>query len=143
DRFRFAPEERRWRACMHDRLARRLAEVPFVVVDLETTGGAATGSGITEIGAVRVLGGRLAESFVTLVNPGRPIPAFVSQLTGISDAMVAGAPPLADALPRFLRFLGDGILVAHNAAFDVGHLDAAHLAYAGRPLGFPSLCTLR
>src|SRR4029077_894435 len=102
------------RACVHDRLARPLGEVAFVVVDLETTGGGADGSGITEIGAVRVVGGRLADRFVTFVDPGRPIPPFVSHLTGITDAMVAGAPPLAAALPRFLDFLGDGVLVAHN-----------------------------
>ncbi len=142
-RFRYDAEDRRWRACVHDRLARSLGEVAFVVVDLETTGGGADGSGIIEIGAVRVVGGRLADRFVTFVDPGRPIPPFVSHLTGITDAMVADAPPLAAALPHFVDFLGDGVLVAHNAAFDVGHLDAAHLAHVGRPLGLPSLCTLR
>jgi DNA polymerase-3 subunit epsilon len=143
DRFRFDPDERRWRAAVHDRLVRGIADVPFVVVDLETIGGGPTGAGITEIGAVRVVGGRLTDSFVTLVNPGGPIPPFVSNLTGITDAMVAGAPPLDEALPRFLQFLGDGVLVAHDASFDVAHLNAAHRAWAGRPLGLPALCTLR
>src|SRR5204863_5715 len=83
-----------------------------------------------EIGAVRVAGGRLLESFVTLVNPGRPIPPFVSNLTGITDAMVAAAPPLEEALPRFVQFLGEGVLVAHDASFDVAHLNAAHRAWA-------------
>jgi DNA polymerase-3 subunit epsilon len=142
-RFRFDPAEERWRARLHDALARPLAGVAFVVVDLETTGGSPAGSGVTEIGAVRVEGGRLTERFVTLVNPGGPIPPFVTRLTGITDAMVAEAPSLAEALPRFVEFAGDAVLVAHNAAFDVGHLNAAQQWLAGRPLGSPALCTLR
>jgi DNA polymerase-3 subunit epsilon len=142
-RFRFDPGTGRWRARVHDELARPLADVTFVVVDLESTGAGPAGSGVTEIGAVRVRGGRLTDRFVTLVNPGRRISAFVTALTGITDAMVADAPPLAEALARFLDFAGDGVLVAHNAAFDVGHLDAAQRWFAGRPLDRPSLCTLR
>jgi DNA polymerase-3 subunit epsilon len=113
------------------------------VVDLETTGGGPGDSGITEIGAVRVRGGRLEETFVTLVNPRRPIPPFVRDLTGITDDMVANAPDLADALPRFLAFAGGAVLVAHNAAFDVGHLTAARQQLEARPLDVPALCTLR
>jgi DNA polymerase-3 subunit epsilon len=142
-RFRFDAETRRWRARTFDVLARPLADASFVVVDLETTGGAAGGEGIIEIGAVRVEGGRLADAFVTLVDPRRPIPPFVTRLTGIDEDMVAGAPPLAEALPRFLEFAGDRVLVAHNAAFDLAHLDAAAGAVVGRRLDRPGLCTLR
>ncbi len=113
-----------------------------MVVDLETTGDAPI-SGIIEIGAVRVERGRLGERFVTLVDPGRPIHPFVVRLTGITDAMVAGAPPIAEALPRFLEFARDGVLVAHNAGFDVGHLNAAQQQIAGRPLDLPALCTIK
>jgi DNA polymerase-3 subunit epsilon len=142
-RFRFDAGADRWRARVHDALARPLATTAFVVVDLETTGGGPEPGGITEIGAVRVEGGRLAATFTTLVRPGRPIPPFVQRLTGITDDMVAGAPPIAEALPRLLEFLGDAVVVAHNAAFDVAHLDAAHGAIARRPLGVPAVCTLR
>jgi DNA polymerase-3 subunit epsilon len=142
-RFRFDAGEGRWRARVHDALARPLADTTFVVVDLETTGGAPGPFGITEIGAVRVQGGRLTDTFATLVNPGRPIPPFVVRLTGITDEMVAGAPPIAEALPRFLDFAGDGVLVAHNAGFDLGHLDAARRWVLGAPLDRPGLCTLR
>jgi len=141
---RFRLVDGRWRATVNDALARPLADATFVVVDLETTGGAPGGSGITEIGAVRVAGGRLAETFVTLVNPMRPIPPFVTRLTGITNEMVAGAPPLADALPRFLAFAGDdAVLVAHNATFDVSHLSAARRWLSGEDLSHPHLCTLR
>jgi DNA polymerase III subunit epsilon len=142
-RFRFDPEERRWRARVHDRTARALADLSFVVVDLETTGGSPGASGIIEIGAVRVVGGRLVDSFATLVDPGRSIPSFVSHLTGITHEMVVGQPSIAEALPRFLEFAGDGVLVAHNLAFDLGHLNGAHHALFGRPLEAAALCTLR
>ncbi len=141
-RFTFDPDLRRWRARIHEALVRPLAGQPFVVLDLETAGGGPAQGGITEIGAVRVVDGRLTDTFGTLVNPGRPIPPFVQALTGITDAMVASAPSIAEVLPRFLEFAGDAVLVAHNASFDVGHLEAAHRALTGRALGRPSLCTL-
>jgi DNA polymerase-3 subunit epsilon len=106
-----------------DELGRPLREVTFTVVDLETTGGSATaGSMITEIGAVKVRGGEVLDEFQTLVNPHTAIPAFIAVLTGISDSMVAGAPPIESALPAFLEFAAGTCLVAHNAPFDVGFL---------------------
>jgi DNA polymerase III subunit epsilon len=95
------------------------------VVDLETTGGAAEDCGITEIGAVKVRGGEVLGEFQTLVNPGAPIPPLVAVLTGITDRLVAGAPPLATALPAFLEFARGAVLVAHNAPYDTGFLRAA------------------
>jgi len=142
-RFRLDPVDGRWRARVHDPVARPLAGAEFVVVDLETTAGAVGAGGIIEIGAVRVADGKLVETFSTLIRPGRPIPGLVAALTGITDAMVADAPPIAEALPLFLAFAGERVLVAHNAPFDVGHLDAAARAVRGRPLGLPVLCTLR
>ena len=108
-----------------DDLGTPLHAVTFVVVDLETTGGSAAACAITEIGAVKVCGGEVLGEFQTLVHPGTPIPAFIAVLTGITDAMVAGAPPAAAVLPAFFEFLGDAVLVAHNAPFDIGFLKAA------------------
>lgn len=106
-----------------------LSEVVFVVVDLETTGGPPGADAITEIGAVRVRGGAVESEMSTLVNPGRAIPAQITVLTGITNAMVAGAPPVGEALTAFLawaRLDGEStVLVAHNARFDVGHLRGA------------------
>lgn len=107
-----------------DEIGTPLAEVTFVVVDLETTGGSAASSAITEIGAVKVRGGEPIGEFQTLVNPGTPIPAFIAVLTGITDAMVATAPRLGEALPAFLEFARGSVLVAHNAPFDVSFLKA-------------------
>ena len=106
-----------------DELGRDLRTITFCVVDLETTGGsAARGSQITEIGAVKVRGGEILGEFQTLVNPHGPIPAFIAVLTGITDSMVAGAPRIESALPSFLQFADNCVLVAHNAPFDVGFL---------------------
>jgi DNA polymerase-3 subunit epsilon len=107
----------------HD--AQALSQVTFVVFDLETTGGAPADAGITEIGAVKVCGGEVLGEFQTLVRPETAIPAFISLLTGITDSMVAGAPPLAAVLPSFLEFCAGSVLVAHNAPYDVGFLKAA------------------
>jgi DNA polymerase-3 subunit epsilon len=109
-----------------------LRDVTFVVVDLETTGAKAEDSGITEIGAVKVRGGEILGEFQSLVNPGRPVPAFVARLTGITTAMVSTAPDIDLVLPSFLEFAHGAVLVAHNAPFDVGFLRAAcaELGYA-------------
>ncbi|HET7761499.1 MAG TPA: DEDD exonuclease domain-containing protein [Phycicoccus sp.] len=108
-----------------DDLGTPLSSVTFVVVDLETTGGSPAECGITEIGAVKVRGGEVVGELQTLVNPGAPIPAFISVLTGITDAMVADAPRIETVLPQFLEFAAGSVLVAHNARFDVSFLRAA------------------
>ena len=108
-----------------DDLGTSLSDVTFVIVDLETTGGAPVDAGITEIGAVKVRGGQRLGEFQTLVNPGQPIPPFVASLTGITDALVANAPRLPTVLPLFLDFARDAVLVAHNAPYDIGFLRGA------------------
>ena len=108
-----------------DDLGSHLSEVPFCVLDLETTGGAAAELGITEIGAVRYRGGVETGRFHTLVNPGLPIPAFITILTGITQAMVVEAPRVAEVMPAFLEFLGDAVVVGHNVRYDLSFLNAA------------------
>ncbi|NEN79659.1 DEDD exonuclease domain-containing protein [Nocardioides zeae] len=106
-----------------DEMGRLLRDVTFCVVDLETTGGSpAAGSKITEVGAVKVRGGEILGEFQTLVNPHEEIPAFITVLTGITTAMVVGAPTIETVLPSFLEFAQGCVLVAHNAPFDVGFL---------------------
>ncbi|SDO84234.1 DNA polymerase-3 subunit epsilon [Pedococcus dokdonensis] len=108
-----------------DDLGTALADVTFVVVDLETTGGSPADSAITEIGAVKVRAGEVLGEFQTLVNPHLPIPPFIQSLTGITTAMVADAPRIEAALPAFLDFARGAVLVAHNAGFDIGFLKMA------------------
>jgi DNA polymerase-3 subunit epsilon len=118
-----------------------LAEVTFVVLDLETTGASPSSSSITEVGAVKVRRGELLGTFQTLVDPGEPVPAFVRLLTGISDEMLIEAPPIEAVLPSLLEFLRDAVIVAHNARFDVGFLNAALLRSGYEPLTNPVVDT--
>ncbi|HEV2146206.1 MAG TPA: exonuclease domain-containing protein [Longimicrobiaceae bacterium] len=98
---------------------RLLREERFVVVDVETTGGApGSGHRVTEIAAVCVEGGEIRETFSTLVNPGRRIPSMIVSLTGITDRMVADAPRFGQVADRVLPLLEGRVFVAHNAPFD-------------------------
>ncbi|MFI6907445.1 DEDD exonuclease domain-containing protein [Nonomuraea sp. NPDC050394] len=115
-----------------DELGTPLSEVTFVVFDLETTGGSPAEHAITEIGAVKVKAGEVLGEFSTLVDPGGPIPPFISVLTGITDAMVVAAPRIESVLPSFLEFVSGAVLVAHNAGFDTRFIKAACAA-----LGYP------
>jgi DNA polymerase-3 subunit epsilon len=108
-----------------DELGTPLREATFVVLDLETTGTSPTQARITEVGAVKVRGGEVLGEFQTFVDPGGPIPAFITVLTGITDAMVLGAPKIGAVLASFLEFAKGAVLVAHNAPFDIGFLRAA------------------
>lgn len=111
-----------------DEIGEPLHHATFVVVDLETTGGAAGRDAITEVGAVKVRGGVVIGEFQTLVDPQALIDPYVQVLTGITNQMVAAAPSISSVLPALLEFAGlesGAILVAHNARFDVGFLKAA------------------
>ncbi len=95
----------------------------YVVFDLETTGFSPIKDKIIEIGAVKVEKGKITEKFSTFVNPKVPIPFQITQLTSITDDMVLDAPDIETVLPQFLTFIGDAVLVAHNASFDVGFIE--------------------
>ncbi|MBO4407370.1 MAG: PHP domain-containing protein [Clostridia bacterium] len=92
----------------------------FVCFDLETTGVNKNEDAITEIAASLVHGDVIVDNFHTYVNPERPIPPFITELTGITNAMVASAPKAEEAVRAFLEFVGDRVVVAHNASFDTG-----------------------
>jgi DNA polymerase III epsilon subunit family exonuclease len=121
----------------------RLREARFTVLDLETTGGSPSGDRILEIGAVRVEANRLGGSFTTLVNPGVPIPPFISSMTGILQEMIESAPSFVSIAEELARFIGDSVLVAHNLPFDLGFLNQELERSCGFVLANPSLCTVR
>ena len=106
-----------------------LSETTFVVLDLETSGASPkSGSAITEIGAVKVRGGEVLGTFKTFVNPGTSLPPFITELTGITDAMLIDAPRIESVLPLLFEFLGSDkstVFVAHNAPFDLSFLKAS------------------
>lgn len=118
-------------------------QATFVIVDTETTGSRAGEDRLIEVGAARLVGGEVVDTFQQLVDPGRHVPRRITRLTGISTAMVYGQPSAAETMPAFVDFLGDAVLVAHNLPFDARFLDVA-LAEAGLPpLQNPALDTLR
>jgi DNA polymerase-3 subunit epsilon len=121
-----------------DDLGRPLSEVTFVVLDLETTGGSANDAGITEIGAVKIRGGRVIAEFATLANPGHDVPAFIASLTGITTAMLTDAPSVAAATASLWEFIADSVVVAHNAPYDIGFLKGA-AAKTGREWPRPAV----
>ena len=106
-----------------------LHQTTFVIIDLETTGASPKkGAAITEIGAIKVKSGHYLDQFESFVNPLTPIPEYITQMTGITDLMLATAPVIDDILPAFLEFAGsdeETIIVAHNAPFDLSFLKSA------------------
>ena len=126
-----------------DHSALSLDDAGFVVFDLETTGAKAPPCRIIEIGAYLVRNGVIEDEFHSLVNPGEMIPPFISSLTGISDEMVRGAAPFGEVIPQFLEFIGDSVLVAHNAQFDMAFLNfEIGKVYEDYRIWNPSLCTV-
>ena len=95
----------------------------YVVFDLETTGFSSVKDKIIEIGAVKVENGEITDKYSTFVNPKIPIPFRITQLTSITDEMVMESPEIETILPQFLKFVGDAVLVAHNASFDVSFIE--------------------
>jgi len=121
-----------------------LSRLSFAVVDVETTGTQPfAGDRITEVAVALVRGGEVADCFETLVNPERPIPAFITRLTNITWDMVKDAPTFADVAPRVVATMTGHIFTAHNATFDWKFM-AAELARAdGQCLAGRRLCTVR
>ena len=113
----------------------------FVAFDLETTGLSSQHDRIIEIGAVVIKDGREVDRFQTFVDPGRKLDKKIVELTGIDDSMLAGAPTIEEVLPKFLEFVGDRVLVAHNADFDTGFI-RAECQRQGYTYGFTSADTL-
>jgi DNA polymerase III epsilon subunit family exonuclease len=120
-----------------------LEDATYVVVDLETTGLRPGSSGICEIGAVRMRGFEVEAEFQTLVDPGLPIDAGASAVTGLRTAQLRGAPSPTEAVRSFLAFAGDGVLVAHNARFDLAFLDRETELLTGSRIGSAVVDTVR
>lgn len=120
-----------------------LASVSFVVVDVETTGSRPGPAKITEIGAVRIEGLRQVSSFHSLINPQRPIPPKIVELTGITQDMVCRAPRIDQILPELMDFLRGAVFVGHNAHFDLAFLNYELGRLNGHRLGDGAIDTLK
>jgi DNA polymerase-3 subunit alpha (Gram-positive type) len=127
----------------HDFESRLLDELDYVVVDVEATGAKLPPNRIIELGAYRISGRKIVDSFLTLVNPEISIPRFVMTLTGINNEMVKAAPVFADVAPRWLEFVEDAVLIAHNAPFDTTFLNhEISRVYPGHRMINAHLCTV-
>lgn len=116
----------------------------YVVFDLETTGISCESDEVVEISAVKVAGGRIVDEFSTLVNPGRPIPYYASEVNGITDDMVKDSPFIEEALSDFLKFVGDAVLVGHNIhTFDMKFLYRYAKRFWGKTIGNDYFDTLQ
>ena len=113
-----------------------------VFLDLETTGASAGQDRITEVGLIEVDDGYFVREWSTLVNPGIPIPPLIQSLTGINDAMVAGAPYFEDIAQELHDAIAGRMLIAHNARFDYGFLEQ-EFKRIDRDFSAPVLCTVR
>lgn len=95
----------------------------YIVLDIETTGLSRDHHKITELAAVKVKDGEIVDKFQTLVNPEQFIPPFITHLTGINNEMVKDAPKIHEALPKFLDFLEDYVIIGHNVSFDYSFIE--------------------
>ncbi|MDE6625271.1 MAG: topoisomerase DNA-binding C4 zinc finger domain-containing protein [Lachnospiraceae bacterium] len=115
----------------------------YTVFDLETTGVRTDYDSIIEISAVKVTGGKVADTFSSLVNPGRPIPYGATKVNGISDEMVADEPPIDIVFPKFMEFIGEDILVGHNIhSFDMKFIWRVAEEMYGKTIGNDYIDTL-
>jgi len=137
-------ESKPWQSTLQD-FGRALHETTFVVIDLETTGGAPhLGAAITEIGAIKSRGGEVLGEFKTFVDPGHLVPVYITELTGITDEMLFQSPKIELLLPQLFEFLGapeETVLVAQNAPFDLSFLTFATRESGLRWPSYPVLDT--
>ncbi|GAB6071654.1 3'-5' exonuclease [Venenivibrio stagnispumantis] len=119
-------------------------EVSFAVIDIETTGLKPTTGEIIEVAAIKVEGGVITSKFSSLVKPDiQIIPPHITQLTGITTAMVIDKPKIEEIFDKYMDFIGDSIIVAHNASFDLSFLNLVNNRLYGKNIQNPTICTLK
>ncbi|GAB7388254.1 PolC-type DNA polymerase III [Bacillaceae bacterium] len=127
---------------VHQPQHRELKSDTYIVFDVETTGLSAVRDKIIELAAVKVRGGEIVDTFESFVDPHQPLTKTISELTGITDEMLRGAPELDEVLRKFRDFVGDGVLAAHNARFDMGFLNIGYKRIGEPELANPVIDTL-
>lgn len=117
----------------------------LIVLDIETTGVSPENDRITEIGAIKVMGGQVVETFSQLINPQVDIPVHITELTGISNDMVKNMPTIREVLPKFISFCGDLPIMGHNIMFDYSFLvcNAAFINMEFKKYGLDTLMIAR
>ncbi|MDS9470618.1 PolC-type DNA polymerase III [Sporosarcina pasteurii] len=121
---------------------RKLEDDTFVVFDVETTGLSAVYNTIIELAAVKIKNGEVIDTFERFANPHEPISALITNLTGITDDMVKDAPDVDEVVRDYYEWIGDAVLVAHNASFDMGFLYEAYKKAGIPSITYPVIDTL-
>ncbi len=127
---------------VYDEQHRLLEDDTYIVFDVETTGLSAVYDTVIELAAVRVRGGEIIDRFERFANPHHPLSSTTTELTGITDDMVKDAPEVADVMKEFIEFIGDAILVAHNASFDMGFFYESCKKAGIETVNYPAIDTL-
>ncbi len=132
----------KWHLRSSSQLQLPFKNLSLTIVDLETTGGGTKAHRIIEIGAVKIINGKIRERFNTFVNPHRRIPDFVTKITGITQEMIADAPLPAEAMPSLIAFIRGSIFIAHNLPYDWGFINTTLSRLGSRQIRNHTLCTL-
>ncbi len=141
---RFIKDQNGYWCKRQDILERKfLTDLEYIAVDVETTGISPRNSRITEIAGVIISQGKVVDQFVSLVNPCCEIPSFIERLTGITQLMVQKAPRAEEVMPRFIDFMGDRAMVAHNVHFDFGFIKEEIRRYSGQVITNERFCTVK
>ena len=120
-----------------------LDKLEYVIFDIETTGLEPTQHEITEIGALKIKGHEVQNMFSSLIRPSSPISLEITNITGIDDEMVKNSPSLKEVLPKFIDFITDSILIAHNAEFDLAFIKQNLKQISDKELNNNVICTVR
>jgi len=136
--FKFLSRARSFLEAKHG----ELGKLTYTIVDLETTGLNPETDEIIEIGAIKLEGGEIKDIFNKLIKPEKPVTQNITDLTGINDEMLHGELPIKPVISKFKDFIGDSILVAHNADFDISFLKKNFNKWLGIELNNPVICTL-
>ena len=118
-------------------------EAEYSVLDVETTGLSPRYNGVIEIGIVKVKGLKIVDKYSSIINPGRPIPYYISEFTGITDDDTYNAPMFEDVVDDILRFISDSVFTAHNLSFDRSFLNKEFIMIEREKPANPQLCTLK
>jgi DNA polymerase-3 subunit alpha (Gram-positive type) len=121
----------------------RIDQLDYVIFDIETTGLDPAKNEITEIGALKIKGAELENVFSHLIRPGHPIPKEITRLTGIDDELVKDSPAVSEVIPKFIEFIGDSALVAHNAEFDFTFVKAQLQKLSLKEINNSVICTVK
>lgn len=140
--FEYGPSHEK---VIRENKGRGTLEIPesYIVLDTETTGLDPYYDDLIEFAGIKIENGEITDKFETLINPGYKIDSFITELTGITNEMLAGAPGIKEVFPRIISFIGDNVIVGHNISFDINFIYDASVALGGNGVSNDYVDTMR